>query len=187
MNAIENLCSKVVILQKGNLVKYGDTHKLVSDYINENKDFNQTNLWLTENVKLLELSFEPNELFSGDELNFALNLEYTGNEPPVVTDLCLLLYSLKGIRVAIIDLRPYLDKIKVQDNKLQLKGMLNNLNLVEGEYAAGLYYGFNGIRKEVLDITLIRVKPSQISDLKVNPYLPQYRGFLELISNVKIN
>jgi lipopolysaccharide transport system ATP-binding protein len=187
MNAIEHLCTKVVILQKGNLVKYGDTHQLIAEYLNENKDFNQTNLPLTESTTLEALHFKAKEIFSGDELQFGLTINYTTSDAPLITDLCLLLYSLKGVRVGIIDLRPYLDKIKTTDGKLMLNGIIDSLNLVEGEYSVGIYYGFNEVRKELLDITQIRVKAKLSLNTKVNPYLPQHRGYLELISNIKID
>jgi lipopolysaccharide transport system ATP-binding protein len=187
MNAIEHLCTKVVILQKGNLVKYGDTHQLIAEYLNENKDFNQTNLPLTESTTLAALHFKAKEIFSGDELQFGLTINYTTSDAPLITDLCLLLYSLKGVRVGIIDLRPYLDKIKTTDGKLMLNGIIDSLNLVEGEYSVGMYYGFNEVRKELLDITQIRVKAKLSLNTKVNPYLPQHRGYLELISNIKID
>jgi lipopolysaccharide transport system ATP-binding protein len=187
MNAIEHLCTKVVILQKGNLVKYGDTHQLIAEYLNENKDFNQTNLPLTESTTLAAMHFKAKEIFSGDELQFGLTINYTTSDAPLITDLCLLLYSLKGVRVGIIDLRPYLDKIKTTDGKLMLNGIIDSLNLVEGEYSVGMYYGFNEVRKELLDITQIRVKAKLSLNTKVNPYLPQHRGYLELISNIKID
>jgi lipopolysaccharide transport system ATP-binding protein len=187
MNAIEHLCTKVVILQKGNLVKYGDTHQLIAEYLNENKDFNQTNLPLTESTTLAALHFKAKEIFSGDELQFGLTIDYTTSDAPLITDLCLLLYSLKGVRVGIIDLRPYLDKIKTAEGKLILNGIIDCLNLVEGEYSIGMYYGFNEVRKELLDITQIRVKAKLSLNTKVNPYLPQHRGYLELISNIKID
>jgi lipopolysaccharide transport system ATP-binding protein len=187
MNAIEHLCTKVVILQKGNLVKYGDTHQLIAEYLNENKDFNQTNLPLTESTTLAALHFKAKEIFSGDELQFGLTIDYTTSDAPLITDLCLLLYSLKGVRVGIIDLRPYLDKIKTAEGKLILNGIIDSLNLVEGEYSIGMYYGFNEVRKELLDITQIRVKAKLSLNTKVNPYLPQHRGYLELISNIKID
>ncbi len=187
MNAIEHLCTKVVILQKGSLLKYGDTNQLIAEYLNENKDFNQTNLSLTETVTLTELYFKEKEIFSGDKLTFNLQMNYTTSEAPLVTDLCLLLYSNKGVRVGILDLRPYLDKIKKAAGKLVLSGIIENLNLVEGEYSIGLYYGFNETRKELLDITQIRIKAKLSLNTKVNPYLPQHRGYLELISNIKID
>jgi lipopolysaccharide transport system ATP-binding protein len=187
MNAIEQLCTKVVILQKGSLTQYGDTHQLISDYLNEHKDFNQTNLLLAKDITLTELYFNSPEIFSGDDLQFAINIGYAANVAPLITDLCLLLYSSKGVRVGIIDMRPYLDKVRQQQNTLQLNGMINSLNLVEGDYSIGLYYGFNDVKKEILDISQIRVKPRQNTSIKVNPYLSQYRGYLELTNNIKID
>jgi lipopolysaccharide transport system ATP-binding protein len=185
MNAIEQLCSKVIILQKGQLVAQGETHQLISRYLNEHKEFSLSELWLTENVKLAELVFQSEEIISGENIQFSLTLEY---EPqvPLITDFCLLIYNLKGARVAIIDLRPYINQFKQHENKLSLNATLENFNLVDGEYSIGLFYIINEIRKEVLDISQIRVKPGLRINADINPYPPHYRGYLELSGNVKI-
>jgi lipopolysaccharide transport system ATP-binding protein len=186
MNAIEQLCSKVIVLQKGQLVASGDTHQLISNYLNENKEYNVSELWLSEHVKMVELVFQSQEIVSGERMQFSLTLEYAENQIPVVNDFCLLIYSLKGLRVAIIDLRPYLSQLEQDGNRLSLKVTLEKFNLVDGEYSIGLYYVLNNIRKEILDISQIRVKPSPVRDAKVSPYLPQYRGYVELKDNIKI-
>ena len=185
MNAIEQLCSKVIILQKGELVAQGETHQLIGDYLNEHKEFNAGQLWLTENVRLIELLFQAQEIISGGSMQFSIMLE-SEQQRPLITDFCLLIYSLKGVRVGIIDLRPYLDQFKRHENKLSLNVTLENFNLVDGEYSIGLFYNINEIRKEVLDINQIRVKPGQRVNAIINPYLPQHRGYLELSGNVKI-
>ena len=186
MNAIEQLCSKVIILQKGELVAQGETHQLIGNYLNEYKEFNGGQLWLTENISLIDLLFQTQEIISGGSIQFSIALGFE-QQLPLITDFCLLIYSLKGVRVGIIDLRPYLDKFKEQENKLSLHVTLENFNLVDGEYSIGLFYNINEIRKEVLDIKQIRVKPGQRINATINPYLPQHRGYLELSGNVKIN
>jgi len=186
MNAIEQLCSKVIILQKGQLTAQGETHQLISQYLNENKEFSISQLWLTENVKLVELLFQSDEIISGEAMQFSVTLEYE-QQIPLITDFCLLIYSLKGVRVAIIDLRPYLNLLKPHKNKLSLNVTLENFNLVEGEYSIGLFYIINEIRKEILDINQIRVKPGSRVNSDISPYIPHYRGYLELSGNIKLN
>ena len=114
-------------------------------------------------------------------------MQIKGNKEPLLIDFCLLIYSAKGIRVSIIDLRPFIKFFVREDNKLKLKGKVENLNLVEGEYSIGLYYFIDQIRKELLDINQIIVKPELNIYPDVKPYLSQYRGHLELIDNIKVN
>lgn len=187
MNAIEQLCNKAVILKKGTLAEQGEPHKLISHYLNENKNFRFNQLPLSENVDMKEFKFYPGEIISGDDISFSICLEIKSGELPAITDFCLLIYSAKGIRITIIDLRPFIKNFIKEGNKLTLKGKVENLNLVEGEYSIGLFYIIDEIRKEVLDINQIRVKPRESLYENVKPYLSQYRGHLELMNNIKIN
>lgn len=186
MNAIEQLCSKTIILQKGKLKAYGDTHQLINAYLNEDNNYQKSNVSLSENVFLEQMSFDTNDFYSGEDLHFSVKLRFT-HLRPVVNDFCILIYSLKGTRVGIIDLRPHLHKMTVTENRLTLQGSLQNFNLVEGEYSLGLFCNINDERKEILDVNQIRIKPSKASGQVGNIYLPQYRGFLELTDKIKIN
>ena len=186
MNAIEQLCSKTIILQKGKLKAYGDTHQLINAYLNEDNNYEKSNVSLSENVFLEQMSFDTNDFYSGEDLHFFVKLRFT-HLRPVVNDFCILIYSLKGTRVGIIDLRPHLHKMTVAENHLTLQGSLQNFNLVEGEYSLGLFCNINDERKEILDVNQIRIKPSKASGQVGNIYLPQYRGFLELTDKIKIN
>ena len=186
MNAIEQLCSKTIILQKGKLKAYGDTHQLINAYLNEDNNYQKSNVSLSENVFLEQMSFDTNDFYSGEDLHFSVKLRFT-HLRPVVNDFCILIYSLKGTRVGIIDLRPHLHQMTVAENHLTLQGSLQNFNLVEGEYSLGLFCNINDERKEILDVNQIRIKPSKASGQVGNIYLPQYRGFLELTDKIKIN
>jgi lipopolysaccharide transport system ATP-binding protein len=186
MNAIEQLCSKTIILQKGKLKAYGDTHQLINAYLNEDNNYQKSNVSLSENVFLEEMSFDTNGFYSGDDLQFSVKLRFT-HLRPVINDFCILIYSLKGTRVGIIDLRPHLHKMTETENHLSLNGSLQNFNLVEGEYSLGLFCNINDERNEILDVNQIRIKPSKASGRVGNIYLPQYRGFLELTDKIKTN
>jgi ABC-type polysaccharide/polyol phosphate transport system ATPase subunit len=187
MNAIEQLCTKLIILKKGILAEIGEPHTLISHYLNENKNFDFSNIKLTQNVDLVDLKFNAKEIISGGELNFELLLQHKSGLYPSITDFCILVYSLKGIRVAIIDLRPHFEKFKKEGDKLLMTGRFENINLVEGEYSIGIYYGIDEIKKEILDIGQIRIKPRLNINTKINPYFSKHRGYLELMNNIKID
>ena len=187
MNAIEQLCNKAIILKRGTLVEQGAAHQLISHYLNENKNFSFNQLALSENVDMVEFNFQPGEISSGEAINFSICLEIKSQELPTITDFCLLIYSAKGVRITIIDLRPFIKNFVSEGNKLRLKGVVENMNLVEGEYSIGLFCVIDEARKELLDINQIRIKPALSLYENVKPYLSQYRGHLELINNIKIN
>ena len=187
MNAIEQLCNKAVILKKGTLAEEGETHQLISHYLNENKNFSFNQVPLSEKVDMVECDFQPAEIISGDDINFTICLDIKSAELPSITDFCLLIYSAKGIRITIIDLRPFIEDFVKEGNKLILKGKVENMNLVEGDYSIGLFCIIDETRKELLDINQIRVKPAPCLHENVKPYLSQYRGHLELMNSIKIN
>lgn len=187
MNAIEQLCNKAVILKKGMLAEEGETQELISHYLNENKNFSFNQLSLSDKVDLTECKFQPAEIISGDDINFKICLDLKACESPAITDFCLLIYSAKGIRITIIDLRPFIKDFVREENKLILTGEVENMNLVEGEYSIGLFCVIDEVRKELLDINQIRVKQALNMHENVKPYLSQYRGHLELMNNIKVN
>jgi lipopolysaccharide transport system ATP-binding protein len=187
MNAIEQLCTKVILLQQGSVKEQGDSSSVISNYLNENKTYHTTDFALATDVTLKELSFTPHEMVSGKTFVLSIILKHLPHEPPSIHDFCILIYSLKGIRVAIIDLRSFIKNFTPENNTLSLNLSVSEFNLVDGEYSIGLYYHINETRKEVLDLALIRVKPLSPPDATVILYLPQYRGYLELINHIKIN
>lgn len=187
MNAIGQLCEKGIILKKGCLAEQGKIHELISHYLNENKTFSFDKLSLCDNVTMSEFNFNPSEIISGDCMSFDICLEIKSAESPTISDFCLLIYSIKGIRITVIDLRPFLKNFVRAGNKLIMKGKVENMNLVEGEYSMGLFSIIDDNRKEILDINEIRVKPAPGLHENVRPYLSQYRGHLELMNNIKVN
>jgi lipopolysaccharide transport system ATP-binding protein len=186
MNAVEHLCSKSIILQNGVLIDSGPSYQLIAKYLNTNKEVHHNQITLTDEVTLQQLRFTNNEIFSGNELEFNINMNCTSSTMPVLTDFCLLFYTLKGVRAAIIDLRPWLDQVKKIDSTINITGTINPVDLIEGEYLVGIYYGINAVRKEKLDITHLHIKQNLSNNTTVQPYLPQHRGFVELSRNIKI-
>ena len=187
MNAIEQLCTKAIILEKGFIKSQGATHLLISEYLSENRNINFDRLALTENTDLVGFDFQPGEIISGGDMEFKIAMKFKCETAPAINDFCLLLYSEKGVRVSVIDLRPFINSFFTQENITTLKGKIKNLNLVEGTYSVGLFYVIDQTRKQVLDINQIRVKPATGLFPNVKPYESQYRGHLELINNIKVD
>ncbi len=186
MNAIEQLCNRAIILRNGILKEDGEPHTLITHYLNENRTIGFNPVPLMNNIELVEFSFQPQEIISGNDLNFTIGLQTSETELPVIDDFCLLLYSAKGVRVSIIDLRPFIRFFIRKENRLILKGKVENMNLVEGEYSIGLFYVINETRKEILDINQIRIKPELNTHAQIKPYLSHYRGHLELMNKIKL-
>ncbi len=186
MNAIEQLCNRAVILSNGVLKEDGETHRLIGNYLNGERNIVFSPIQLVDDVELHEFAFEPVEIVSGEDFNFTIQLLTKGDKSPEIQDFCLLIFSEKGVRVSIIDLRPFIKYFERDGNFLSLKAKVENINLVEGEYSLGLFYVINEVRKEVMDIHRVRIKPGLPQHPQVKPYLSQYRGHVELMNKIKI-
>lgn len=178
INAIEKLCSTIIYLKNGFLSEYGEKNDIISKYVRESRKVdNFFNLTLTEGVVLNKIDLFPIDILKGNDLYFEIVITY--DVKPNISDLCILIYNSNNIRVAIIDLRPFLDKILYTEKKCNYKGVIKNLNFVEGEYYFGLYYGINGAFNDIFDLSILRVRNVN-SENEIKLYKPQYRGFIEL-------
>lgn len=186
MNAIEQLCSKVLVLSNGKIASFGDTSTGIIEYLQANNDFDFAQVSLTKDVSLDVLRFQKQDVVSGQTLSFEVGLSTTLSTKPTIHDFCLLVYSLKGVRVAVIDLRPYIDSFNYDGNKISFSAQVEDFNLVEGEYSVGLFCYINETRKEILDLAQLRVKPNFLYYPKINAYQPQYRGFVELANKIQV-
>ena len=74
-NAVEQLCSKVIIPQNGRKNQEGATHALISNYLNSNKKQSIGKLFLTEDIQLTEFFFNCNGIISGSDLHFNITLD----------------------------------------------------------------------------------------------------------------
>ncbi|MEO8862085.1 MAG: ABC transporter ATP-binding protein [Ginsengibacter sp.] len=186
MNAIEQLCKRVVILEKGQKISEGATQTLISNYLSSNKDQWLGEIALTEEIQLSHFDFHSIVESTGSHLQFQIRLDFIKAQSPEISDFCILIYSLKGVRVAVIDLRPFINKFVFDNKHLEINGFLEDINLVEEDYAIGLYFTINNISKEMLDLGHVRVKPP-LAETELNPYQAQYRGFIDFSNNIKIS
>lgn len=68
-----------------------------------------------------------------------------------------------------------LKRFKSGNHLLDVKGVLKQVNLVEGTYYIGFYYGINQHKDDLFDIKRIEIKPS-VHYGPIKPYELQYRG-----------
>ena len=181
MGAIEALCSKAVYLFEGVLKAIGDPDELVKQYlintrVDQGLDANPVRL--NGGLELRRFDLSPSSVKNGGQLRFRIVLH--AEEPVRLTDLSVLIYSSQGVRVAILDLRPWGLPVNMSANDTwHVEGDVAMLPLVEGEYRLGIYANIGKIDEDVFDLaTLTVVGHSGQSDHV--PYLAMYRGLVEL-------
>jgi hypothetical protein len=134
---------------------------------------------IQDGLALESVRVTPSVIRSGDStcLEFLFRAERSGR----IQEFAILIYSVKGIRVAIVDLRecgglPF----KFGAGRFAVRARIAALPVVEGRYTLGLWLvtdGSAGIEQlELEDFTVACTRWS--SDFA--PYAAEYRGFVVL-------
>ncbi len=176
LSAVEKLCSRTVLLQAGTIHMIANTSEVVNHYL-QKKTPAVTERELTKNVWLTNITFGTGRITSCSTVPISIALSYE-SKLPVITEFCLIIYTLRGYRVAIIDLRDYFKDFEYTSNQILVRGLILNLNLVQGDYQIGLHFGIDYIVGEVQDIATIAIDDNP--QTSIQRYSPQYRGVMEL-------
>jgi len=183
MTAIQVLCNQAIHLRYGQIISMGQVLSQIDTYINsyrQNIDISLTKMTkLFPNLSLQKLTISPNPVVICSSVK--LEIEFLCEHETRIDDLVVLIYTLTGIRVAVIDLK----KPNIcAENKYKIYIVIKSLPLVEGEYTIGLYLSCQGIKKDFLDLLDITV----ISASKTGDVVPAHsgnRGIVELSCNIK--
>lgn len=177
--AVEKLCPNTILLKGGKIDMASNTSSVINYYLHKSRP--SVIRQLSKGVKLIKFQFGEERISSNDTVSFEMVLEYE-NDKPDINELCLIIYTLRGFRVAIVDLRNFLYHFKYCDNHVIINGSIGRLNLVEGEYSISLHYGINLSIEEASDLATLVISDDKNSSLR--KYQPQYRGVMELDINV---
>jgi len=120
----------------------------------------------------------PNPYVSGTHAE--LTVEMTAQESSRIAELAILVYSARGERISIIDLREVgLPIILAAGQSAQITYSVAAFPLVEGDYHLGVYLVSDRVSKNFLDIISLNVKQRPLSGTHV-AYQAMYRGSLEV-------
>lgn len=180
--AIQTICESALYLRQGRLAGYGPVDEQVNAYLRDaEKSFRMGQglpRELSREIALTAFDFEPEEIRVGDDIGF--NLALRSSQPNLVKDCALLVYSERGTRVAVVDLRsPEVDPTMQSGQEWRVSGMIRSLNLIEGNYSAGIYLRCGDCIGDYHDLAVFRVRRRKESGV-VAPYDAQYRGCVEL-------
>jgi lipopolysaccharide transport system ATP-binding protein len=182
MSAIQSLCPKTLRLDSGRSQGIGETRIQVEKYF---EDVSQK-LWgrqfvkrrLSQILSLEELEVSPNPLAAGQSGYFRIGL--SASEPSIVTEFCVLIYSMSGARVAILDLRSGNEGYRLGPNSpLNIRGEIHSVPLVDSEYFVGVYVNASDVQADFLDLMTLRIVPA-IKPRSMLPYASAVRGIVDL-------
>jgi len=182
LSALQALCNQAIFLCQGSLVSQGEANAQIQRYYREQiqaaEPYSFKPREITTTLTLEKLILTPNPLHSGESLD--LQLVFLSTNSVTLAEVCVVLQTAMGTRVAIIDLRrPGLDYRTEPGMPLVVSGNVRQLNLVEGDYLAGLYLASADFRGDIPDLQTITVLTSR-NHREVVPYSANDRGYVEL-------
>jgi len=175
LQAVQQLCNRVLVLNQGRVVKDTDTTTGLSTYasLNTQGSGNKTQLTLGDALRLTTLAFTPANAAPFEDLGFKLCL--ASDDDCAVHDLCILLYNSFGQRVAIADLRQSDGSYKLlKGQTLTLHGCFARIALAPGRYSAGLFIKTSSYMADHMELASVEIQPPPTS--KLVGYAPEHLG-----------
>jgi lipopolysaccharide transport system ATP-binding protein len=181
MAAVGMLCPRSIHVDAGAIVDIGQTPEIVSAYLRQRRITSQRAEAQARKIQqglLLEhVLVVPSEIRSGDEAQ--VEIAFRALAPGRIRECAILIYSDKGVRVAIVDARESGKlPLNYQQGGFVLVSRIEALPLVEGNFTIGLYLATDGFRGNIYDLADFAVE--KFCGHAFVPYSPEVRGFLDL-------
>jgi len=182
--AVRMLCSRSILLQKGNLVTLGETETVLAAYAKllkqsyEGNGRSESALAIHPFARVKGFEVSPGSLRFGGAGSIRLEIE--SSQPEVVTEMALLIYNNLGMRCAIVDLRQKEGPLRISPGKPgKILVEMKDLRLIEGEYEVSLHYRSQSSTHYGLRLGTFLMEPKNPEEGMV-PYAPEHRGAVEL-------
>lgn len=186
LSAIADLCTRALLLQKGQVQCVGSPEAVISAYI-EQSNSNQVGGLVShaagDVTVQLELSTNSgnNIHYSGAPLE--LNLACSANRPIRLDEFCLTIETLRGQRIGLIDFRLADDRIVLSPTMATYIASLDNADFVPGTYVVKTWMSGPDIGEEVELGTVEFVEAARTDRLSLFP--PHVNGIVNFRGRVE--
>lgn len=156
MDSVKNLCEKVVLLEKGKIVSYGETSKVIGRYLAEGHDLStrpvseRVDRTGTGKAKLESIKVD-NEVKEKRSINLTLDITNNTKKEYQNVKLSLDLQDESGNYVSNIQNALVNHKINLLPGKNQIVIKLKNINLVPGQYFLNFFVADDINNSEIFD------------------------------------
>lgn len=178
MDAIEVLCNKSMHLHLGQNVNMGTTEKIITEYLFTYKNeltTSVTNYTLTPELTL-DFKIDAVNIFNiGENLTFEIALISTVSFK--LTDLSILFYNEREIRISVVDFRRELDNLDNSITRFRLQGQVNSINLIPGTYKIKLFIGSTLYEQNTSQLVQFYVRDLNIKE--IIPYSSAVSGIVK--------
>ena len=180
--SVQALCDSCIFLDQGRLRLLGPVEDVIKAYSSENARGANTTINLGSALSLTRLEIHPKAIYCGDPLRIQVQL--MPKKRGVLKELAVLLYSIYGIRVAVLDLRRHdVCELVLGKGSIDFEIKIESLPLIDGEYRVGFYVVTDDYRDDFLDLASFVVNTT-ISQNEIIPYPAQHRGLVNLSFSV---
>jgi lipopolysaccharide transport system ATP-binding protein len=185
LSTVQQLCSRVIVLQNGLLQSAGTTAEGIAAYTKVATQTTETveGRKLGDELELVHFNLSPSPLQVFTDADYRLELK--AQRTCGIYELCLLVQNSFGQRVAIVDLRAQDGKYPLAAGQvLSLHGRLSSLALLPGTYHVGFFIRADHHMQDHLALRTIEVMPPHGYNRLTN-YQPEHLGTLAINANVE--
>lgn len=151
MAAVQNLCTRAILLNKGLLVENGETHLIIDNYLNsfkQNAIANINSNKKTSKVFIKDISLNSREKFnnvkSGDDVDLIINIAKGDNySEKDELSIAIHFYDSQGKRLFVCSPSFYNKSLGCLSNVDIIKCKIENFPLAEGNYSINIWYSVN--------------------------------------------
>lgn len=185
MAAMEALCPRSLYLDAGNLMADGPTAEIVAAYVSRSRNADEyRETTVQDGLVLQEAKSTPLTIRAGDPAD--LQLCFRATRPGTIRECAILIYSVKGYRIAILDIRhsgqlPF----AYVPGHFVINAHIDMLPFVEGEYSLGVYIVTNEFSGNLFDLITWEIGPASMRS-EFAPYSPESRGIVSVNSTMNI-
>lgn len=182
LSAVSQLCSKSILLDKGQILKQGETSTIISAYNDLVMSGQSQDVVVAAGMQLGEVSFALKAEEGFNQLDFSFNI--IQEEINVLSGLAVLIYNNLNERVGIVDLRSSnLFNVSSTHKNYRVAGCIQALPLIEGNYHLGLYIASNLFQGNMYNLGFFEITPAPRA---IMPYPARDRGYVELGATFEI-
>lgn len=185
MAAVNQLCKKAILLDKGKIVSQGTSREVIDVYtsLEENQiELTQQKVKIHEKIFIQDFKLIQANLSTLQDILFSFTLE--SEEENAISGLALLIYNDLNERIGIVDLRS--NELYIHSYKkriIHVNGKIVKVPLLEGTYYVGLFISSNLFQGDCYKLGKLQILPVA---REVLPYELKYRGYIEFDSEFKI-
>jgi lipopolysaccharide transport system ATP-binding protein len=188
MAAVEALCTRSIYLASGEVVSEGATGDVVMAYLRRRHTAAQAQRHKTtkiqEDLLIERVCVAPSALRSGEPMKISIG--FRAAESGQIRECAILVYTQKGLRVAIVDLRESGRlPLRYQTGRFDMIVQIAATPLVSNDFSIGLYLVTNQFAGNLLELADFSVTTLAATSSFV-PYPNDVKGFVVLTAETTI-